>query len=74
MGSIEKKIWGQKSHATVHLRQIFGFYRKNSSKNIFGCFLKPSWAEEKGLESSETGQRQQRVVELQKSNFEGPQL
>ncbi len=29
---------------------------------------------EKGLASSETGRRQQRVAELQKSNFEGPQL
>jgi hypothetical protein len=45
----------------------------DSSKNIFGQFFKPSWAEEKVPESSGIGRRLQRVAELRKSNFEGPQ-
>jgi hypothetical protein len=45
----------------------------DSSKNIFGWFFKPSWAEEKGLERTGTGRRLLEVAELQKSNLEGPQ-
>ncbi len=42
-------------------------------KKIFFGFLKPSWAKEKGLESSGTGRRLHKVAELRKSNFEGLQ-
>jgi hypothetical protein len=44
-----------------------------NSKNIVGLFLNPSWAEEKGLESSRNSRRLQKVAELRKSKFEGPQ-
>ncbi len=49
------------------------FWVTDNSKNIFGWFLKPSWAEEKGLESSSTGRRLRRVTELRSLNFKGPQ-
>jgi hypothetical protein len=62
------KIGGQKSRATVSLRQV-----SSDSKNIFGWFLRPSYAEENGQESSGTGRRLWRVAELRKSNFKGPQ-
>jgi hypothetical protein len=42
----------------------------DDSKIVFGWFLKTSWADEKGQESSWIGRRQQRVAELRKSNFE----
>ncbi len=71
---MKKKIWGKKFHATVPLRQFFVSRETDSSVNIFGWFLNPSWAEEKGLESSGTGRRLLKVAELRKSNFEGPQL
>jgi hypothetical protein len=45
----------------------------DSSKNVFGWFLKPCWAEEKGLQSGGTGRRMQRLAELRKSNFAGLQ-
>ncbi len=45
----------------------------NDSINIFGLFLKPSWAEKKGLESSRACLRLRRVAELQKTIFEDPQ-
>ncbi len=67
---IQKKIGGQKSRATVPLRQFLFSTETKGSKNIIGCFLKASWAEEKGLESSKTGRRRHRVAELRKSNFE----
>jgi hypothetical protein len=70
---IQKKIGGQKSRATVPLRQFFVFHRNKRSKNIVGCFLKSSWAEKKGIESSKTGRRRHRVAELWKSNFKSPQ-
>jgi hypothetical protein len=69
-----KKIGGKKSRATVPWRQVLASRETDSSKNIFGWFLKPSWAEEKGLESSGTGRRLRKVAELRKSNFEAPQL
>ncbi len=40
------------------------------SEKIGGQKSRASWAEEKGLESSETGRRRQKVAELRKSNFE----
>ncbi len=49
------------------------FRETDSSKNISGWFLKPSWAEEKVPESSEIGRRLHRVAELRKSNFETTQ-
>ncbi len=53
-----KKIGGKKS---VPLRQVFGFQRNSQFKKMFGWFVKPSWAQEKGLESSRTGSRLRRV-------------
>ncbi len=62
----EKKIGGKKSHAAVPSRG------RDSSKKIFDWFLIPSWAKEKGLESSGTGRRLRKVAKLRKSNFGGP--
>jgi hypothetical protein len=38
-------------------------------KNIFGWFFKPSWAEEKRLESSRTSRGLRKVAEFRKSNW-----
>ncbi len=64
MGSIQKKFGDHKSCATVPLKQVLFSRETNDSKNIVGCFLKPSWAEEKGLENSETGRRRHGVAEV----------
>jgi hypothetical protein len=42
-------------------------------QTVLKIFLKPSWAEEQGLESSGIGRRLRKVAELRKTNFEGPQ-
>jgi hypothetical protein len=42
-----KKIGGKKSRATVPLGKFSVSRETDSSKNIFGWFLKPSWAEER---------------------------
>ncbi len=70
---IHEKKSGQKSRATVPLRQVFGFQRNRKFYKYFWYFLKPAWAEEKVLESSGTGRKLLKVAELRKSNFEGPQ-
>ncbi len=46
-----KKLEGSKISCYFPLRQVFFISRGTDSfENIFGWFLKPSWAEEKGLE------------------------
>jgi hypothetical protein len=59
LGSIHEKNQRPKSHATVPLRQVLVCIETVNSKNIFGWFLKTSWAEEKGQERSWTGRRLQ---------------